>query len=62
MSWPDRRLVLVSGVPGTGKSTIAAPLAAALGLPLIAKDLIKEALADTLAAPALLALYRPRPS
>jgi predicted kinase len=40
--------VLVSGLPGSGKSTIAGPLAGALGLPLLARDDIKEALWDAL--------------
>jgi predicted kinase len=34
----------VSGPPGSGKSTLAVPLASALGLPLLAKDVIKDAL------------------
>jgi len=42
--------VVVSGPPGTGKSTIASRLAVALWLPLIAKDTIKEALFDALGA------------
>lgn len=40
--------VVVHGIPGTGKSTIAGPLAAELGLPLLAKDAIKESLWDSL--------------
>ncbi len=41
-------LIVVSGAPGTGKSTIANALAAELRLPLLAIDTIKEALADLL--------------
>ena len=41
-------LVIVTGAPGTGKTTLARRLAADLPLPLIAKDDIKEALFDTL--------------
>jgi predicted kinase len=41
---PTVPFVVVSGPPGSGKSTLAVPLAAALGLPLIAKDTIKDAL------------------
>jgi predicted kinase len=41
-------VIVVSGAPGTGKSTIAAALAADLGWPLLALDTIKEALADVL--------------
>ena len=40
--------VAVSGPPGSGKSTVAEPLARELALPLIAKDTIKEALMDAL--------------
>jgi hypothetical protein len=43
-------VVLVSGVPGAGKSTIAGPLAVELGFALLAKDRIKEVLADALDA------------
>ena len=41
-------LVLISGVAGSGKSTLARRLAPVLDLPLISKDTIKEALADSL--------------
>lgn len=44
------RFVVVNGPPASGKSTLAGPLAAALGLPLIAKDTIKDALLTTLGA------------
>lgn len=40
--------VVISGAPGSGKTTLAKPLAEALGLPLIGKDAIKEALADAI--------------
>ena len=43
-----RALVVVSGAPGAGKSTLAVPLAAGLGLPLLSKDVIKETLFDGL--------------
>ena len=44
-----RRVVLVSGAPGAGKSTLAGPLAAELGFALLTKDQIKETLHDALA-------------
>jgi predicted kinase len=40
--------VLVNGLPGSGKTTVAAPLATRLGLALLARDSIKEALWDAL--------------
>ncbi|GAA1989149.1 AAA family ATPase [Catenulispora subtropica] len=40
---------MISGAPGVGKTTIARPLARALGLPLFAKDGIKERMHDVLA-------------
>jgi predicted kinase len=46
----ERGFVIVSGAPGAGKSTLAGPLAARLGLPLIGKDIIKEALYDHIPA------------
>lgn len=41
-------LVVVQGPPAAGKTTVARELALRLGLPLIAKDTIKEALFDGL--------------
>lgn len=43
--------VVVSGPPASGKSTLAPALARELGLPLIAKDTIKDALMQTLPVP-----------
>lgn len=47
-----KRLVAVSGPPAAGKTVLAGPLAAELGFALIAKDRIKETLADALGAKA----------
>jgi predicted kinase len=42
------RVLLVSGMPGVGKTHLAQRLAARYGLPIVAKDLIKESLFDSL--------------
>jgi len=44
------RLVLVNGLPGSGKTTLATALATELSAPLVAKDAMKEALADAVPA------------
>ena len=41
-------LVIISGPPAAGKTTLAGPIARGLGLPLLAKDTIKEAVVDAL--------------
>jgi predicted kinase len=43
-------LVFVAGAPGVGKTTLARMLAADLGIALLSKDTVKEALGDTLGA------------
>lgn len=47
----EPQVVLVSGAPASGKSTIAGPLARALDFALLSKDAIKEALFDSLRGP-----------
>lgn len=42
---PDR-IVVLNGMAGAGKTTLASPLAAALDIPFVSKDAIKEALGD----------------
>ena len=54
----ERRLVLVSGAPGAGKTTTAEALAGELGFTLFAKDAIKEILHDALGGEADLAWSR----
>ncbi len=44
-------LILVSGAPASGKTTLATALARELGLPLFRKDAFKETLADALSDP-----------
>jgi predicted kinase len=41
-----RIVILVNGLPGSGKTTLAKSLADISGLPLVSKDVVKEALAD----------------
>jgi predicted kinase len=47
----DREIVLVSGAPGSGKTTLAGRLAESLQMNLIGKDLIKETLWDVFDPP-----------
>jgi predicted kinase len=42
------RLIIITGLPGTGKTTLALGLASRYALPLIRKDTIKEPLLDVL--------------
>lgn len=44
----ERKIVLISGSPGAGKTTLALPLADRLGWPLVSKDQIKETLFDAM--------------
>jgi predicted kinase len=44
-------LVIVSGAPGGGKTTLARRLSSDLRLPLLSKDALKEALADAMGLP-----------
>ena len=41
-------MIVVSGAPATGKSTVAATVADNLGFPLLSLDMVKETLADAL--------------
>ena len=44
---PSPTLVIISGAPGTGKTTLAHALAAAIGCPAICRDEIKEGMVVT---------------
>ena len=45
------RIIVLNGMSGAGKTTLARPLAAALGVPLVSKDALKEALGDAVDVP-----------
>jgi predicted kinase len=47
MNRPQSALVIVCGLPATGKTTLATALREELGWPLLAKDRLKELLHDT---------------
>jgi predicted kinase len=47
---PHKGVFLVTGLPATGKTTLARALAYALALPMLAKDRIKEPLLEVLGA------------
>jgi len=48
-------LVMVNGLPGSGKTTLAVALAASMNAQLLSKDAVKEALAAGLEDPTLVA-------
>jgi len=44
----EMTIIVVSGIPGSGKTTLATSLSAAMNLSVISKDMIKESLMETL--------------
>jgi predicted kinase len=48
MPMPNPLMLVITGAPGSGKTTIGTRLARELGLPFLSKDLFKETLFDTL--------------
>jgi predicted kinase len=48
LSKPPPTLIIITGAPGTGKTTLGQQLAADLKLPFVSKDGIKESLYDTM--------------
>jgi len=55
----SRRVLLVNGLPGAGKTTLARALAAELALPLLAKDDVKEQVGERLPDDVLAGLAGP---
>jgi predicted kinase len=47
----DREIVVVSGGPASGKSSLASQLSGLTGIPLLSKDVVKESLWDALELP-----------
>ena len=48
-------LVMVNGLPGSGKTTLAVAVAASMNAQLLSKDAVKEALAAVLEDPTIVA-------
>jgi predicted kinase len=45
---PERRVVIINGLPGTGKTTLGRAISDHFGWPFISKDVFKEVMFDTL--------------